>query len=177
MGLTNPQAADHIAAEAGTFEPQRANNFSIEIPLSGADKDLIIMGLEGFSLPQQKNETVTLSYQNEQRKVAGQVSVDEATLTMKDFVDVDTRGAVLRWRKQVYDPQTGKIGLAKNYKKTGHVVMTAPDGTSQRVARVIGVWPPADPAIDLKMEGSEKIMMEVPLSVDKIDWSESIVGS
>jgi hypothetical protein len=70
MGLTNPQSADHLAAQAGTFEPQRQNNFSIEIALDNADKDLIIMGLEGFSLPAVTNEQIVLNNQNEQRKVA-----------------------------------------------------------------------------------------------------------
>lgn len=177
MALSNPQSADHIAAEAGAFEPQRKNNFAIEIPLPNADKDLVLVALQGFSLPKQGNDVVELQYQNEKRKVAGQVSVDESTLTLKDYVDVDTRGAILRWRKQVYDPQTGKVGLAKNYKKTVHVVMTAPDGTSQRVAKLVGAWPSADPTIDLAMDGGDAVMMECPIAIDKIDWSISIQGA
>lgn len=177
MALTNPQAADHIAAEAGTFEPQRQNNFSLEIPLSGTDKDYISMALHGFTLPQQSNEVTEVEYQNETRKVAGKVSVEEGNMVLKDFVDVDTLGAILRWRKQVYDPQTGKVGLAKNYKKTGYVILTAPDGSGERVAKLVGCWPSADPSFDLSMEGSDKILLEVPIQIDKTDWSESVVGA
>lgn len=177
MALTNPQSADHIAAEAGSFEPQRKNNFSVEIQLPNADKDLVLVGLQGFSLPKQGNDVVEIQYQNEKRKVAGQVSVDESTLSLKDFVDVDTRGAILRWRKRVYDPKTGKIGLAKNYKRTVHVVMTAPDGSQQRVAKLVGAWPSADPVVDLAMDGGDAIMMECPIAIDKIDWSDSITGA
>lgn len=177
MSITNPQSADHIAAEAGSLEPQRQNNFAVEIPLDNSDKDLILMGLHGFSLPQQSNEPIEVEYQNEKRKVAGQVNVEEANLILKDSVDTDTRGAILRWRKQVYDPQTGKIGLAADYKKELHVVLQGPDGSSIRVARLIGTWPSADPAVELSMEGAEKILMECPIQVDKIDWSDSITGA
>jgi len=177
MSLTNPTSADHLAAAQGSFEPQRHNNFAVEIPLDNADKDLVLVGLQGFTLPRQSNETIELHYQNEKRKVAGQVTVDEATLSLKDFVDVDTRGAVMRWRKKVYDPQTGKVGLAKDYKKTIHVVMTGPDGDTVRVAKLVGCWPSSDPSVELTMEGGEKVLMEVPLAVDKIDWSESISGA
>lgn len=176
MSLENPTSADHLAAEAGSFEPQRANNFSVEIALGESDRDLISMGLDGFTIPAVSNESIEIHYQNEVRKVAGKASVEDGSLKLKDFVDQDTRGAILRWRKLVYDQATGKIGLAKNYKKTVNVVMTAPDGTSVRVAKLKGVYPSADPATDLAMEGSDKVLMEVPLSVDKVDWSENISG-
>jgi len=177
MGLSNPQAADHIAAEAGSLEPQRQNNFSVEIPLDNADKDLVLMGLHGFTLPQQSNEVVEAEYQNEKRKVAGQVTVEEGSLMLKDFVDTDTRGAILRWRKQVYNPQTGQIGMASDYKKELDVVLQGPDGENTRVAKLIGCWPSADPSIELTMEGSDKVLMEVPIQIDKIDWSDSITGA
>lgn len=176
MALENPQSADHIAGEQGSFEPQRMNNFSVEIPLGEADRDLIEMGLKGFSLPSTTNETITVNYQNETRKVAGQANVEEGTLALHDFVDADVRGAILRWRKQVYDPSTGKIGLAKDYKKTLNVLLKGPDGEGVRVAKLIGAWPTQDPPADMDMESPDKLLMEVPLSVDKINWSESING-
>jgi len=177
MALTNPQAADHIAAEAGTFEPQRQNNFSFEVALGSADKDVIVMALQGFALPNESNDPVEVPYQNEKRKVAGQYGVDDMQLTVRDYVDVDVRGAIMRWRKKVYDPQTGKIGLAKDYKKTGWIILTAPDGTSRRVCKCKGCWPQAVNGGSLAMDSADQIQIEVTLSVDKADWSESLVGS
>ncbi len=178
MALTNPQSADHIAQEAGSFEPQRQNNFDIEIPLDGADRDLIQMGAHGFTLPQQSNPPVIVEFQNEKRKVAGAVEIDEGNLMLKDFIDQDVRGAILRWRKEVYDPVTGNIGLATNYKRTGNLILKGPDGSSERVAKLIGMWPSADPTIEVTHEGGqEKLLMECPIQIDKIDWSESITGA
>lgn len=170
MGLTNPQSADHIAAEDGSFEPQRQDNFSFEVALGDADKDLIIMSLETAALPTESNEEVEVHYQNERRYVAGKFNVESLALSFKDFVDVDVRGALLRWRKQVYDPHTGKVGLAKDYKKTGYIVMTAPDGTSSRVCRLEGCWPQTLNGGQLDMKTADPVMIELTLRYDKPIW-------
>lgn len=177
MSLTNQLAADHIAQEAGSFEPQRNNNFSLEIPLDGADRDLIVVGLHGITLPVQSNTSIKVEYQNESRKVAGVAEVQDGEMMLKDFVDQDTFGAILRWRKKVYDPKTGSIGLAKNYKKTCNLILHAPDGTEKRVGKLIGVFPLADPDFQGSFESNEKRIMNVPLSIDKIDWSDSVIGA
>jgi hypothetical protein len=170
MGLTNPQSADHIAAEAGSFEPQRQNNFSLEIPLGSADKDLIVLSVQSVPLPNESNDEVEIQHQNEKRYVAGQATVDTTSMTIHDYVDRDTRGAVMRWRKQVYDPATGQIGLAKNYKKTAYIIMTAPDGTEERICKLKGCWPQAVTGGNLGHDGSEPVMIEVTLRFDKVLW-------
>jgi hypothetical protein len=175
--LTYPTAPDHLAAEAGSFEPQRVSNWAVEIPLPGADKDVIIAALESFKLPKTSNEKITLAYQNGEVYVAGKAKTDEGQLIVKDIVDRDVLGALLRWRNLVYSHKTGKIGLAKDYKKTVYLVMTAPDGTYQRTAKLVGVFPPADPEFtDLTMTGNDKVTLTIGLSCDKTDWGESING-
>jgi hypothetical protein len=175
--LTNPTSADHLAQEAGSFEPQRANNFSIEIPLPGSDKDVVVAALESFKLPRMTNDVVELHNQNEVRFVAGKAKAEDGELVIKDFVDKDALGALLRWRNKVYSSITGKIGLAKDYKLTCSVVLTAPDGTTQRVCKVRGTWPPSDPDYTpLNMTASEKTLLTLSLKCDKTDWSDSITG-
>jgi hypothetical protein len=170
MSLTNPTSADHIAGEQGSFTVQPQNNWSLEVALSGADGDLIVASLEAFTIPGATNEEIEVSYQNEVRKVAGRVTVDTQTLTLKDWVDQPILAAVLRWRKLVYDQATGKIGLAKNYKRTGTGILYAPDGSTERTVDLIGLWPTQDPQIALDMNSSEKVLLEVPLSCDKVAW-------
>lgn len=177
MPLTNPRSADHIAAAAGTFEPQRQNNFSFEVSLGASDKDLIVMGLQAFPFPKESNEEVSIPYQNETRYVAGKYAVDAGSLVIVDFVDADTRGAIMRWRKKIFDPQTGNVGLAKDYKKQAYLVATAPDGTRTRACKLIGCWPQAVDGGDLSMDSSDKVSISVTIRYDKVDWSESIIGA
>lgn len=175
MPTQNPQSADHLAAAAGAFEPQRSNNFSFEVALSGNDRDLLVLSLEGFTLPGEANEKIEIPYQNEKRKVAGPATVNDAKLTVRDFVDRESRKAIMRWRKQVYDKATGKIGLAKNYKKLGYVILTAPDGSATRVAKAMGAWPMeiGDTALDMKT--AEPVVVEVTLCVDKLVWEDGVL--
>ena len=172
MPLANPQSADHLAAAAGEFEPQRANNFTVEFPLPGSDKDLIVMSLVSFALPNESNEEVEMPFQNERRWVAGKASVDSATLTVRDFVDKETRKAIMRWRQKVWDKATGKVGLAKNYKLTGYAILHAPDGSAVRIAKLIGAWPQAVTPGTLDYNTNDPVQIEVTLRVDKLIWQD-----
>lgn len=177
MPLSNPQSADHLAAEAGAFEPQRVCNFSVEIPLDGSDKDVVIAALESFKLPKMSQDKIELHYQNGVTFVAGKAKTEEGSLVIKDIVDRDVLGAILRWRNKVYSVKTGKVGLAKDYKKTCYLVVTGPDGSYQRQCKLTGVFPPADPEItDFNMTSNEKVVLTTALSCDKTDWSDSING-
>jgi hypothetical protein len=175
--LTNPTSPEHLSGEAGAFEAQRVNNFSIEIPLDGADKDCVIASLEQFKLPKMTNDKVELHYQNGVVYVAGKAKADDGSLVLKDMVDRDVLGAIMRWRNKVYSSKTGKIGFAANYKKTCHLVMTAPDNTLQRVCTLVGVFPVGDPDFnEFNMTSGDKMLLTVTLSCDKTDWAESIQG-
>jgi len=175
MPLANPQSADHLAAAAGEFEPQRANNFSVEFPLPGNDKDLIVMSLVSFAMPNENNEEVEMPFQNERRWVAGKASVDAATLTVRDFVDKGTRKAVMAWRKKVWDKATGKIGLAKNYKLNGYVILHGPDGSATRIAKAIGAWPQAVTQGTGDYSTNDPIQIEVTLRIDKFVWMDGLL--
>jgi len=172
MGMS----ADHIAQQGGGFEPQRQNNWSLEIVgLTGNDQDLIALALSGVSeIPGAENATVEIAYQNEKRYVAGQAVTGPFTLTLVDYVDQAIRDAIIRWRRQVYDPTTGNIGLAKNYKMTGNLILNAPDDSSYRQGQLLGIWPNKDPGGALDMNSSEKVLIEVPIVVDKVVWALGI---
>ena len=167
-----PLNADHIAAQSGAFEPQRQNNFSIEFyGLDGDDKNIFILALKSIdSIPGHENAPVILKYQNEERRVAGPATTTGCTIALHDFVDQETRNAMLRWRRKVYDPATGAMGLAKDYKKEGAVILHAPDGSNERVCRLIGSWPDKDPKGALNMNTTEPVQLDLSISVDKVQW-------
>lgn len=174
MALQNPQSADHIAGSAGAFEPQRQNNFTVEIPLGGADKDVIVMSCQSIALPTESNDEVEIQFQNERRYVAGQYLVESVPFIVRDYVDQDTRDAVLRWRQLVRDRASGNIGLAKDYKKNALIVMSGPDGSSERICTLIGCWPQSVNFGQLDYAGSEQVMIELTLRFDDCDWGSGL---
>jgi hypothetical protein len=160
--------ADHIASGAGSFEPQLSPRFSFEISgLDGNDSETIVLSLDGFTPPVESNEAVEILQGNEKRRVAGQADFQNATLVVKDFVDAGIRDALHRWRRKVYNPETGLMGYARDYKKQASLIWTGPDGQSQRVYTLIGVWPTEMNPGAGDMNSSDNIKIEMTLAVDK----------
>lgn len=161
-------SAQHLAPSQGLFEPQRAYNWSLEIALDDAgDQILIMQGLESFSAPTESNEEITLDYANEKRYVAGKAAYASSTLVLKDFVDMGVANAVIRWRRQVYNPETGSIGLARNYKKNADLTLMAPDQSSIRIWKLYGMWPTEADFGNLNMASSDKVMLSLSLRYDR----------
>ena len=166
-----PQDARHIANQEGDFAPQHQNQWIIEIAgLEGDDKDLIALSVLSATLPNESNEEVVLPYGNEKRYVAGQVEYETIPLVIRDWVDRKTRRALVRWRRQVYDPATGNVGLPSAYKKNADLILYATDGTLDRKVRLVGVWPQAMNAGDLNMESSDPVQIELTLRFDRALW-------
>ncbi len=172
MALINAQ---HIAPAAGFFEPQRQYDWSIEIPLDPQGDQIIIMqSLESSNLPTESNEEIELHFANEVRYVAGKAIYETIPLILKDFVDQQTKNAMIRWRRRVYNPETGSVGLASDYKKNASLVLVGPNGETTRVWRLIGIWPQMVNYGPLDMTASEKVLIEATLRYDRAVPAEGL---
>ena len=157
--------ASHIAGAHGAFEPQRKNNFTVIF--TGTDGSVMQKALQSFPFPRESNPAITVPFGNEERKVAGRATFDDVTLVLKDFADQPVMRALLDWRKQVYDPTTGKIGWARDYKRDGQLILSGPDGTVERKWDLKGMWPSANEAGGGDMGDNSQNMISVTLSIDK----------
>lgn len=130
--------ADHLASQGTGFEPQRMHNWSVVFELPSGQPDGSIDGggpalqtvqlslVQGF-LPNTFNEVVPIQYGNEEVYIAGKASSEEGRLICRDFVDQPTAAILLNWRRRVYNPQTGAINLARNYKTQASIILEAPN--------------------------------------------------
>jgi hypothetical protein len=161
-------SAQHLAPAQGFFEPQRSYNWSLEIALDDAgDQILIMQGLDSFSAPTESNEELALHYGNEVRYVAGKASFQAASLTLKDFVDMGVANAIIKWRRRVYNAESGSIGLARDYKKAADLTLMAPNQSATRIWKLQGVWPTEVSYGDLSMSSSSLVMVKVNLRYDR----------
>lgn len=175
MGLQSLiMSANHIAAQDGGFEPQRQNNgllFIEGLQIFGDSffqgNSVVTLAIESFPFPKQRNDPIELPFLNQTRKVAGQGMIDDVELVVRDFVDQPVLTTLQNWRNAVYDPISGRIGLAKNYKREAFAHWISPDGGSSRAYKLEGVWPILVDPGDADMNSSEKVLINVQLSVDK----------
>ena len=74
---------------------------------------------------------------------------------------------LMKWRDAVYNPRTGKIGWAKNYKREASIVLYSPNGTILRKWVARGVWPTNVELGDMDYSGSDLRKITMTLSVDE----------
>ena len=100
MGLIN-LFADTLDA----FEPQRSNNWSLEIsglPGGGENLENIVMGLQTFQLPTETTEPVEIMYLNEKRTYAGRTTYDGGSLQLVDYIDRGVANTINAWVSFVF---------------------------------------------------------------------------
>lgn len=171
--------ASHLVSQMGAFEEQRANNALLRIfdlPGGPTSQATVTLSLQSFPLPKVNVEANETHYLNERRKFAGAVTFDDIELVCKDFVDVMTAHILKTWHEKVYNPATGAIGLARDYKKMAQVELFAPNGTMSRFYSLTGVWPKTFNPGDIDMTSSAPLRITMTLAVDKV-YANRIVGS
>lgn len=120
-----------------TYEMQRANNFEVVIEGLGEEFTLCVTRC---ALPEITVTPTELAYGNSKVKVAGQVEYSDDSIDVRDAILPDIEAKLLNWFHKVYDPTTGKIGWANDYKKDLLINQYAPDGTYVRSWRLEGAW-------------------------------------
>ena len=121
-----------------SYEVQRNNHFELIIPKMGDDFTLVV---SRCNFPEIGVDVVELNYGNTKAKVAGLVNLGEGSIDVRDSIIKDTEKKINAWQKQVYNPETGKMGWAHSYKRDCQVNQYAPDGTYVRSWVLEGAWP------------------------------------
>lgn len=153
-------SAQHLSTG---YEVQRTNNFEISITGLGTD---FTMNVISFPLPKYQISPLELSHGNSKVRVANQIEMSTGDVMVRDIIAADMEDILYGWYKTVYDPETGKIGWAQDYKKVAYVYEYAPDGTNTRVWELKGLWPTSIDFGDLSNESPDKKTMTMTLSYD-----------
>ena len=184
--------ASHLDSQ-DAFEPQRSNNAILRIygnpdPSQGGgggggqsdNPDILELSLNTFPVPKRSQETVEIHWLNEVRKYAGKATYEDLTVEFNQYVDRDVADALWAWYELVQSSKgenDGRIGLARDYKKQGDVILFGPDGSNGRGYDVIGIFPSnLDPG-DIDMSSSEVQQVSVTFSIDKIRYRGTDIGA
>jgi len=177
MALTDARS---LSADAlNNLEPHRMNSWTLEVPdltdANGANSSLVL-GLQAFQLPTETSDLIEIYYLNERRQYAGRTLYDGGTLSLTDWIDQGTAEAIRKWRLLVYDPETGRVGLKRDYAKRAVLNMYAPGtpgtlGTGSPVVtrtwELVNMWPVSVSWGALDMTASDKIQIDVQMVYDK----------
>lgn len=143
-----------VKQSAWYWEPQRTNNFEVQIELDflgnignnvgsggkGNYKKDIMLSVASFDAPGMSMNALEVPYGNNIAKFAGRPTMDASNITFNDFIGLDVETILAAWFKKIYNPDTEVVGQAKDYKTTAHLVEYSPDGTQYRSWTLYGVW-------------------------------------
>lgn len=158
-------------AKSVDYEPQRNNNFEVQIEvgtLNGNARagELITLSVATYAAPQINISQIPISYGNNKIKFAGLPEFPDSNVVLNDYIGINVERLLSDWQKQVYDPNTQEIGLAVNYKKTAYLLEYAPDGSNLRAWQLIGCWPSALQLGDFNQEGGNVRQITMTLTYD-----------
>ena len=152
------------------FQLQRKNHFEVQfIPTEGSgldiDADLRFM-VVSFPLPKETTESNDVSYFNQTIKTAGKTTFETTTMVLRDAISYDTEKKFLNWRKNVYNPAEGTMGLAAEYKCQAQVREYTPNGEQFRSWRLVGCWPSGIDYGDMSYDDGGEKQLSVTITYD-----------
>ena len=153
-------------ANNNTFEPQRNNNFEVQITGLGDDGKTITLAVDTYSAPSINIEVITVSYGNNKIKFAGTPSFEDSSIALNDFIGQEVERKLSAWQKKVYDYSTQKIGWAKDYKKTGYLIEYDPSGGTPRAWKLVGCWISSLQLGEFAQEGNAVRKVNITLTYD-----------
>lgn len=125
MAIISSFAGHSLLAQNGSFEPQRKANFALIIPDIG--NDLLILSVKNVRPPGIGVTNPAIKSFNTPVKYAGAMEATESMpISYYDYLDTDVLDRLSFWFRQVYNPQTGAIGRARDYKRRGSLVLLPP---------------------------------------------------
>ena len=165
------------------FQLQRKNHFQVQFLPSPYDSTLSIdpelrFMLKSFPLPKESTEAQDINYFNQTIKVAGKTTFESFTMVLRDSIGFDVERKFLDWRNRVYDPRTGRMGLAAMYKLDAMVYEFTPNRDYYRAWKCEGCFPSGVDYGDMDYDDGGEKQIQVTLSVDRayrddLQWNKT----
>ena len=126
-----------LSAGSGlTGEPIRMSNFEVVFGALGN----VSLICNTVTLPNPTIAPVDIHHQNEKLKIAGEVDWAPITIEVRDSIEPDVIKSAWDWFRRAYDPSTGAIGFASDYKEQGTIQQYTSKGALHREWDVVGAW-------------------------------------
>lgn len=171
------KGAQHMVG-TDVFEPQRTNNFEIrfedldtlvsstgEVKYTDCGK-AITLSVANVGDLAQNIEAITVNYGNNAIKFAGKPSLNSISVTINDFIGLETERILEAWSSLVYNKNTQTVGKASAYKKRGYLIEYSPDYEIAKVWQLEGCWPGTITYGGYAQENSGQRQITMDLNID-----------
>lgn len=155
------------------YVPLTVNNFEIRIyNMDGSAptefSDLLTLSTDEIGAVAEEEGIITVHYGNGLIKFPSKVTFSDITWTLNCYCEPNVYEALRAWRKQVYDPDTERMGLPSEYMKVVYFIRYDGQGNVRDVIKCPGTWIGALDNGAMNQEGGAVVKVSVPLVISKV---------
>jgi len=158
------QYESYLSVGNNVGEFVRSNTF--EVYIEGELNDICPLHVVSCSLPLPNVEPIEVPHFNVTNKVAGKPTFDNVELVVRQTFQPNAIHQLWNWMRKVFDPETGQVGYAADYKRTGTLNQYDQKGVLIASWTLYGIWPSNVSGIDHNYDGAEPIQVTISMSVD-----------
>lgn len=154
------------------YVPLTTNNFEIRIyNMDGSAptefSDLLTLSTDEVGEIKEEQDIITVHYGNGLIKFPSKVSFADVDWTLNCYCEPNVLDALRAWRKQVYDPDTERMGLPSEYMKQVFFIKYDGQGNVRDVIRCPGTWIGALSNGAMNQQGGDIVKVQVPFVISR----------
>lgn len=129
--------------------------------------DLLTLSTAEIGEITEEQDVITVHYGNGLIKFPSKVSFSDVDWTLNCYCSPNVLGALRDWRKQVFDPNTERMGLPTEYMRTVYFIKYDGQGNPRDVIKCPGVWIRGLKNGSMNQEGGSLVQVGVTLVISK----------
>lgn len=152
--------------------PLTTNNFEIRVyNLDGSNpsefSDLLTMSTDEVGSIKEEQDIISVHYANGVIKFPSKVTFSDVEWRLNCYCEPNVLESLRAWRKEVYDPDTEKMGLPSQYMKNVYFIKYDGQGNVRDVIKCPGTWIGALDNGSMNQQGGELVKVTVPLVISR----------
>lgn len=154
------------------YVPLTVNNFEVRIyNMDGSSptefSELLTLSTDEVGEIAEEQDTIVVHYGNGVIKFPSKVNYSDVTWTLNCYCEPNVLESLREWRRQVYDPDTERMGLPSEYMRVVYFIKYDGQGNPRDVIKCPGTWIGALNNGAMSQTGGEIVKVSVPFVISK----------
>ena len=152
--------------------PLTTNNFEIRVyNMDGTSptefSNLLTLSTDEVGNVQEEQDSIVVHYGNGIIKFPSKVTFADVEWTLNCYCEPNVLESLREWRRQVYDPDTERMGLPSEYMRQVYFIRYDGQGNARDAIRCPGTWIGALDNGSYNQQGGEVVKVKVPFVISK----------
>lgn len=154
------------------YVPLTVNNFEVRIyNMDGSSpteySDLLTLSTDSIGEIKEEQDVITVHYGNGVIKFPSKVTFSDVDWTLNCYCSPNVAEQLRSWRKQVYDPDTERMGLPSEYMRQVYFIKYDGQGNVRDVIKCPGTWPGAIGNGEMSQQGGDVVKLSCSFIISR----------